>query len=82
MMATVHPGTLRQRGSDYGFYAQPIGGRETIFVRRQLGDPSNTLHANNKALRIQRLRLAAAAKAYSRLSYYQKKWWRHHYEYV
>jgi len=81
-MATIIPGTIRQRSSNYGFYAQPVGGTDTIFVRRQLGVESNTLHANNKALRIQRLRLAAAAKAYSKLSYYQKRWWRHRLEYV
>ena len=81
-MARVYPGEVQIKVRSFEFYTQLIGGHETIYVRRKIGEPCDTLHPACRALRLQRIRMANASRAWAKLSYHHKKWWRNQIQWV
>lgn len=80
-MARIYPGTKRIQITSFAFYGQDFAGEETILVRRKVGEPCDYQHSNNRRLKLQRLRMANASKAYAKLNWFERQYWHKRYEY-
>jgi hypothetical protein len=81
-MARVTIGTLRVGTRHFGFYDQSNRLGEPLFIRRKVGEPSDTLHPSSKRLKLQRIRLANASKQWSHLPYTERQAWRNTMDYI
>lgn len=81
-MARVDIKAPREQAAHFGLYRTSAGGQQFIIVRRKVGEPTDTAHANSRKLKRQRDNLSLASQHYSRLTPSQKAITRHQIEEV
>lgn len=76
-MAVVERGEPRIAPKHFGLYRTSAGGDEQVIVRRKVGEPTDYMHLNSRAVLDQRNRLSFASRHWSNLKPSQKAAWRY-----
>jgi len=81
-MATVRIKKAREQEAHFGLYRTSVGGSQSIFVRRKVGEPTDYMHTKSRKLKRQRDNLTLASQHYANLTPSQKAITRRHIEEV